>query len=178
MQTTTTQTNIPRERWQEHPNWPEQVLLVGSHRSFRRASQECIRRVSEGERFERAEALYNYWISGMRSHERYEEYKLYPYLEKRFGLSLDRAKAGHHELHDADRGVRSVFNALRAGAIDDTDGRDALAAALKRHDEVLGQHLDLEEEVVVPALLAMERVEFQHFLNTPITRLLRELTPS
>ena len=111
----------------------------------------------------------------MRSHERYEEVKLYPYLAKRFALSFDEAEAGHEALHEAHDDVLGAFRAITeraAESILDHD-REALVAALRHHDRVLGEHLDLEEELVVPPLLGMDPSEFQRLLSSSIHQLLR-----
>jgi len=47
-----------------------------------------------------------------RSHEGYEERKLYPYLEYRWGVSLDEARTGHVELHARADDVVEVFRSL------------------------------------------------------------------
>jgi len=163
---------IPRDLWADHPNWPEHVLLLGSHDNFRRFSLSLIQGLRDGRKPEQLEWRYKAWIRAMRSHEAYEERKLYPYLERRFGVSFEPAREGHGEMHEADEVIRTAFNALRAGATEDTP---LLERALEAHHSILIAHLQLEEDMVIPLLLEMDRDEFTVFLNSSIRRLLEKL---
>lgn len=146
---------LPRAAWADHPRFPTQVLLLGSHENFRHVSRVlCDRAAAGGDRAGIVE-VFGWWKAGMRSHERYEEGKLYPYLVHRFGISIAAMEVGHDELAVEDQRVRAAV---------DSDPL-ALAAALQRHDEVLLAHLDLEERTVIPALLALEPHEFQEYCD-------------
>ena len=167
---------LPRDAWSAHPNFPAHVLLMGSHANFRRYSLALIEALRRGAlEVDVVELGYTRWISAMRSHEAYEERKLYPYLGRRFGWSFDEAREGHEALHAAHDAVRSAFAALRAGAVADAPGRDALIAALQVHHDVLDAHLDLEEDHVIPLLLALSREEFETYLESSIATLMRQL---
>ena len=147
---------IPREQWTAHPRYPDQVLLLGSHANFRRISRYLIQAAEAGEAIGGIASLYRRWIAGMRSHEAYEERKLYPYLARRWGLSFAAARAGHELLH---RRHDEVIKALSQGYT--TDGR--LGAALRSHDVALDKHLELEEDLVIPGLLALAPEEFRAY---------------
>ncbi len=164
---------IPREAWEDHPHFPAQVLLLGSHENFRRVNRYLVEEVVKPGSVAGLQRLYASWISGMRSHEAYEEHKLYPYLARRWGVSFDAAAAGHDALHEVDHVVRAAFAA--AGRTPEPDARAALAAALARHERVLLDHLALEEDLVIPLLLALDPAEFDDYCHSSIGRLLAGL---
>ncbi len=168
-------TSIPREQWSTHPNYPTNLLLLGSHRNFRAINRKLVVRAEAAQHAQEAEVTsplpalartYRSWIQAMRSHEAYEEHKLYPYLEARWGVSLADAQAGHRALHDVHAWVCSAF---------DEHDAESSVAALRRHEQVLGDHLDLEEEHVIPLLLELPREEFARFTHSSIGALLRDL---
>ncbi len=153
--------SIPRDQWEAHPNFPEHALLLGSHESFRQISRHLRQHpLQKG-----AAWLYRHWKAAMANHERYEEEKLYPYLEARWGVSMDRALAGHKALHNADLRVRAYLEAPGP----------ALEDALTNHDEVLKEHLALEEEMVIPLLLQLSRQEFDTYYHSGLRALLEQL---
>ena len=95
----------------------------------------------------------------MKSHEAYEERKLYPYLEAKYDTNLATLTEQHDELGVLDTQVRAAW-----------DGTDALAVAhaLGAHDKALVRHLADEENAVIPLLLSLPRSEFEHFaISTP-----------
>lgn len=111
----------------------------------------------------------------MRSHEGYEEHKLYPFLERRWNVSFKAAEAGHHELHDRYDKVIEAFTRLRISTDDaEREGEEqTLIQALQNHDRVLRQHLELEEDLVIPLLLELSPEEFELYCNSSISTLLR-----
>lgn len=154
---------IPRSDWTNHRNYPGQVLLLRSHASFRDVSRRLIEACDESEDHGAIGLYYGMWISGMRSHEAYEEHKLYPYLERFHGLEVGPLEAGHQALHRAEKAVREAL-----------EGRGDLRSALVTHDEVLSDHLEAEEDAVIPLLLEMDGREFSRFISQPIHRLLAD----
>ena len=164
--------SIPRQEWSSHPNYPNNLLLLGSHQNFlaiNRRLVEQVQRQAEGSDLSWFARTYSSWIRAMRSHEAYEEHKLYPYLQARWGVSMAPAQAGHETLHEAHARVMSAF---------DTHDSVEAAAALLRHEEVLAEHLELEEQLVIPMLLELPRDEFLKFTHRSIHLLLRELNAS
>jgi hypothetical protein len=182
---------IPRAAWATHAHFPEQTLLLDSLEAFRRRRQwmlDSVRHVEPGgdgaERkrrrwLSRLGTEFDWWMAGMKAHERYEETKLYPYLERRWDTSLAEVAAGHLALDERKRQVREAF----AGALAATDPSrgapgtpaarvGALLAALGDHRRTLLDHLELEEDAVIPMLLALEPAEFRHYLATPARVLL------
>lgn len=161
--------DLPRHAWPDHPRYPRQVLLLRAHEYFRRTSRDLVRRADAGRDAAAIGWVFGAWKSAMSGHERYEEHKLYPYLEARWGLSCDPLRAGHHQLSELDAAVRA--------AVADCDGpaSAALHAALSIHDAALSAHLDVEEALVVPALLALSPDEFETYYRNNIRTLLAHM---
>lgn len=161
--------SVPRGEWSSHPNYPANLLLLGSHQNFRAINRGLVTHTDAlppGSDLTWVARRYKSWIAAMRSHESYEEHKLYPYLKARWGVSLESAQAGHRALHEAHDRVLAAFEAH--------DPEEA-SRALLRHEEVLDQHLQLEEDLVIPLLLELPRDEFVRFTHLSIRVLLREL---
>ena len=154
---------IPRHEWTAHPRFESQALLLGSHENFRAISEHLILAAESSESDVAIGALYWRWIAAMRSHEGYEEHKLYRYLAHRWGADFSVAEAGHAELHRCDR-------AVRAALVQPHD--TALVSALREHDAVLREHLEHEEDLVLPLLLELTPGEFDRFARSPIEALL------
>ena len=166
---------IPREDWTAHPRFRSQALLLGSHANFRRVSRFLVDRAAT-EKFVGLHSLFDRWIAAMRSHEAYEERKLYPYLEYRWRVSLDAARAGHDELHARADEVAEAFRSLARPADPADSAADppdnTVLRALQAHDLTLGEHLDVEEEAVIPLLLALDPEEFHRYYRSPLSMLI------
>jgi len=158
--------DLPREEWDDHPRFPAQTLLLGGHESFRRTSRSLLHRVESGGDRQGIGWVFHVWKGGMHSHEHYEEHKLYPYLSHVWGISFDEARAGHEALADAEARVFEHLGGSGAATAE-------LADALRHHDAVLTEHLALEEQLVIPALLALEPADFETFLRSDIASLRR-----
>lgn len=153
---------IPRSDWSAHPRYPSQALLLGSHANFRRISRHLVEHTARGDALRGLERLFRRWISAMRSHEAYEEYKLYPYLGRRWGVDFAEATAGHEALHERYDEVIAAFLA----ADGDVGGAPEVTGALERHDRALTCHLDHEEELVIPLLLSLTPQEFADYAES------------
>ena len=151
---------IPRAQWASHPRFSTQALLLGSHANFRRVSRYLVGKASE-EKFVGLHSLFDRWIWAMRSHEAYEERKLYPFLERRWGISLAEAREGHEVLHARPEEVTGAFHSLADPTDATTDNR--VLAALRAHDVALDAHLQLEEDAVIPLLLELSPEEFDAY---------------
>ncbi|MGB5223000.1 MAG: hemerythrin domain-containing protein [Polyangiales bacterium] len=166
---------IPREDWTAHPRFRSQALLLGSHANFRRVSSFLVDRAAS-EKFVGLHSLFDRWIAAMRSHEAYEERKLYPYLEYRWQVSLDEARTGHSELHARADEVAEAFRSLARPADPADSAADppdnTVLRALQAHDHTLGDHLDVEEEAVIPLLLALDPEEFHRYYRSPLSMLI------
>lgn len=152
---------IPRDEWVDHPSYPGQVLLLRSHQSFLATSRALLDAARTGDDSGRVGLYFGMWISAMRSHEAYEERKLYPYLAHFHGLETAPLCEGHQALHRAESEVRRALG-----------GETDLHAALLEHDRILRAHLEMEENAVVPLLLEMPGDEFSRVISQPIERLL------
>ena len=114
---------IPRDRWEAHPNYPAQTLLLGSHENFRVLAQRVLELAAD--RPDQSARLFRRFLYAMGSHERYEETKLYLYLTRRWGVSMDPLTLGHEAL--AERKTE-VFDAY-AGVLEREGGDDERAQA-------------------------------------------------
>ena len=157
---------LPRSEWDAHPHYPRQTLLLGAHEGFRRLSRGLVDRAASGGDIRNIGWVFEYWKAGMSGHEAYEEGKLYPYLEARWDVSCEPLREGHEALADVDHQVRAAITAR---------DRDALCEALEAHDRVLDAHLEAEEALVIPALLALEPSEFDVYYDSDIESLLAGL---
>jgi hypothetical protein len=92
----------------------------------------------------------------MRSHEHYEESKLYPFLRRRFGVKTAHLESGHQTLH-------AIEVELRAAAAERDE--QAWAIVMNTYDRVLDGHLRAEEDLVIPCLLALEPSEFRAYYD-------------
>jgi len=164
---------LGRDQWKTHPRFPSQTLLLGSHENFRNVSEVLVEEAAAGSFVRPVGSLYRRWIAAMRSHEAYEEGKLYPYLERRWKTSLESAEEGHQALHSAHDDVLAALEEARAE--DNLRSGEALHAALVRHDEVLRDHLTLEEDLVIPLLLELSPAEFVEYCDESIHVLMRRL---
>ncbi len=164
---------LDRSQWTAHPRWPAQTLLLESHQSFRGWSRwigDRVRVVGTGDPRRRARWLarleddFGWWTRGMRSHERYEESKLYPFLAAEWGATFEELEAGHRALGRAREAVGAGFVVARAERV---GGYDELTAALGEHGQVLLAHLDAEELRVIPMLLELDPGVFARLAGPP-----------
>jgi hemerythrin-like domain-containing protein len=167
---------VPREQWERHPRYPRQTLLIHSHEGFRKASRWVLERVREGDDLVTAAAVYGSWLRGMRNHEHYEEHKLYPFLSERWGISMTTLCRDHERLHQLDAEVRDGFqHAIVPRGRDAEACRVVLEEAVVAFDAALHRHLDDEENIVIPLLLALEPEEFNRYRHNPVGVLMAEL---
>ena len=150
---------LNRTNWAQHPNYPRQALLLGSHANFLRFTESLIE-VSKGlsPSAQRIGVEFQRLLSAMSGHEGYEESKLYPFLTRRYGLQVWPLEAGHKMLHNrSDEVLAAVAKAPSSGPI------PAVRRALEAHHQVLASHLRLEEDAVIPLLLRLPPAEFDQF---------------
>jgi len=176
--------DIPRASWHDHPHYPEQTLLLGSHEAFRNQSSYILEALGsldpadQGERrkrerwVRRMSRTFHWWMSGMRGHERYEETKLYPYLQRRYDHAFDLLEDGHVHLNERKQFVTRAFDLVVVGDPDEAVYLEDLIGGLKAHRDTLLEHLALEEDTVIPMLLALPPEEFRRYALNPISVLL------
>lgn len=165
-----------RRAWREHPNYPDHLLLVGGHETFRRLSREVLARAqarAEGWS-ETCELIFRLWHRAMGSHEAYEEHKLYPFLARRYRTSMAALRGDHRALHARRDEVLVALGTAR-DLPDDAAARGAAERALVAYDAELRDHLDREEATVIPLLLDLSPEEFRRYTRLPIGALLGDL---
>jgi len=156
---------IPREQWAAHPNFPAQTLLLGSHENFRMLALRVLELA--GTHPDRAQRLFRRWMYAMGSHENYEERKLYPYLTRRWGISMQALEDGHEALGERKAEVFDAFLGVlerEGGQAEET----RLRRSLRAFGDTLRAHLDLEERTVIPLLLALTPDEFAEYYYLPV----------
>lgn len=166
-------TSMAKGEWHTHPRFPSQTLPLDSHESFRHVSDVLVAEAAAGGFVRPVADLYGRWMAAMHSHEAYGEGKLYPDLERRFATSLEAAKAGHRALRTAHDEVVKALAKEQTG--DEPRATEALHQALPGHDDVLNTRLNVEEELVIPMLLALSPHEFVEYCDTSIDRLMQRL---
>lgn len=165
---------LNRSPWVDHPRYTRQVLLVDSHDSFlawmqafrdRLAQLEDGGGLSERQRsrlIARLPDQFTDWQRSMACHERYEERKLYPFLERRFAVSTAALALDHAALHlRADQCVDALSLISR-----ETPAPANFAhayAAFGSYAESLHTHLHNEEALVIPLLLDLCPADFQAY---------------
>ena len=85
---------------------------------------------------------------------------------------------GHEELHRRRDEVLAAFRAAESADLGDADWPATirrLRRAYQAHAEVLDEHLDLEEETVIPLLLELEPDEFADYYFLTLPELLRKM---
>jgi hypothetical protein len=140
------------KEWRAHPNFsgPASTLLI-IHHQFRVASERLLLFLER-----EGDALPNLGFVGrafaplattLHHHHHAEEQMLFPMIAKRTGTPPSRLESDHQELT---RSIEAVEKALVG-----SDNEIAMAAA-RAFDVILREHLDREEELVVPVLLEMK----------------------
>lgn len=177
---------LTRDRWHEHPSYPEQALLLDSHVAFRKRSAwitESLLYVAPdtsapGRKrlrwIKRLEREFDWWMRSMKSHERYEESKLYPYLTRRYGVSFAALIEGHKGLATHKDRVLKAFAEVAATDQDESAHFSALISGLHDHRQYLDGHLIEEEDLVIPLLLRLPASEFQRYVSTSAAELLAQ----
>jgi hemerythrin-like domain-containing protein len=158
-----------RRSWTGHASFPSQTLLLESHDSFAKYGlflQDRIQVLRRGELPERRVARlagrleneFTQWQWSMRCHERYEENKLFPFLECRFGCDCAALRGDHGLLHAKADACAEALTALAERL--DEDAWAAAAEGLQAYRSELRRHLCDEETLVIPLLLALPAAEF------------------
>lgn len=69
-------------------------------------------------------------------------------------------------------GSHANFRRVSRFLIDHAAHENRVLHALRAHDRTLGAHLDVEEDAVVPLLLALDPEEFDRYYHSPISMLI------
>ena len=156
---------FPRTEWEQHPNYPDQVLLLGSHDNFRRLSRYLVETAqAHPDNWRITCAIwFSRWQAAMGGHEHYEESKLYPYLARRYGMALETLVGDHRAMHELADGVRRSLL---------EDEPAAAHEMLRTYDDALVAHLRREEDLVIPMLLELPRDEFITYTSRSLKTLM------
>lgn len=118
-------------------------MLLGIHDRFREASAFLLE-----QRDLAAIARVFLPLAGtLHHHHHAEEAMLFPVVEKHTGVAPAQLQTDHDEITDAIDGLEAALRARHPVA--------TLAPLIRRFHDVLIAHLDREEELVVPVLLAL-----------------------
>jgi hypothetical protein len=185
----------PRADWEQHPSWATFMSAGGfngwpltAHRAFRRRSQEVIELVLHIQlllprlagkhpptmrlRMGTAAEHWKQWMSAMQGgHARFEERRLFKYIQARWGVDIGHLPQEHRELERCELAVAGAMAAaaelstpekMGDGGAEDLPGVAAmdysiraLLKALLDLDACTIRHLGEEEELVIPLLLDM-----------------------
>lgn len=164
---------LPAE-WTEHPSFAERAVLIESHRYLMRLGAWLIEQLDKVASEVSGTARRRRMLSkigdsfadllwGLASHARYEEQRLFPFLEAcHLSLSFERFERAHRELEALGADVQRCFAAARLagteGAVEAlrSQTRDSLA----RFRVQLGEHFHSEEQRVIPLVLALSAEDF------------------
>lgn len=158
---------IPREAWETHPQFEGLVRFwLERHEMFRKLmglmSQETqgfLDSRAAPQRFGQAISRYGgAFVNELHGHHQIEDHHYFPILrdkDPRIGLGFDILDADHRALD----GLLNGFVQSANGAIQGLNGQDPRAGAgrlltdLTELERQIGQHLNDEEDLVVPVIL-------------------------
>jgi iron-sulfur cluster repair protein YtfE (RIC family) len=151
-------TESDRATWKEHPNaaGPASMLLF-IHDHFRATSERLRSLVAGGADATTLAREFRPLAEVLHHHHHAEELMLFPAILRATGVAPERLVEDHVELMGAIDDVNASFTR--------TSTRERIEAALARFDDVLRAHLDREEELVVPVLLAMTPAEANRLIH-------------
>lgn len=135
-------------RWKKHPNIDGLAsTLLGFHDQFRLASERLLLLVDNEPDLGWVARAFMPLAQTLHHHHHAEEVMLFPVVHDLTGTEPERLATDHETLV---RAIADVEASLRAGA-----DRARAKAAVLRFDDVLVAHLDREEALVIPLLLAL-----------------------
>jgi hypothetical protein len=164
---------LPRE-WTEHPAFGQRAVLIESHRYLSRLGAWLIEQLdkvgSEVTGLARQRRIlgkigrsFADLLWGLSSHSRYEEQRLFPFLEAcHLSLSFERFDEAHRQLEEVAATVQRCFAAVTQarseGAVEAmrSQTRDALAGFCA----LLNEHFIAEEQRVIPLVLELSDEDF------------------
>jgi hemerythrin-like domain-containing protein len=151
-------TDADRATWREHPNvgGPASMLLY-IHDQFRAASERLRSLVAAGAEAATLARHFRPLAEVLHHHHHAEEVMLFPAVLRSTGVAPQRLVEDHVELTRA-------IEALEA-SLTNTTPRGAIESAVATFDDVLVAHLEREEQLVVPVLLAMTPAEAHQMMR-------------
>lgn len=165
-----------RKTWFENERFPAQALLLESHDGFLVSMGQFLDRMDQIESGEslsprqvlrfasRLDQEFRDLQWGMGCHERYEESKLYPFLDERFGSDCQRLGRQHGALHDLGAECEQLLAAAAESLKEDGNLKlDTAKEKVVAYGALLEAHLEHEETLVIPLLLELSPEEFERF---------------
>jgi hemerythrin-like domain-containing protein len=132
-------------------------MMLSSHDQFRTASKRLRSLVAAGTDAADLARMFRPFAEVLHHHHHGEELMVFPAVLRATGVAPERLVADHVEL------MRAIDDVAKSFAAPTTAER--MAAAVTTFDEVLCAHLDREEELVVPVLLAMTPAEVHRLFH-------------
>lgn len=161
--------DLPRERWQAHPNFREPTEnWMRAHQGFRQLgaivqddTEAFLNKDMEDQSYaQRLSWFGNLLVRNLHGHHTWEDRSFFPELEAadaRFAAGLEMLEADHIELDGLiDDVTRRANRVVKLEALDPpqmTDEAGPLRDTAERLNRFLGRHLTDEEELVVPIIL-------------------------
>ena len=118
--------------------------------------------------------MYDVYAHEIRSHMKYEEQNVFPYVEK----LLNQENVGDHDIDTFSKHhgqittrLRELKNIIIKYLPSDTQRNNQLTAVLYdlyKNEEWIGQHSEMEDEIFVPAIRRMERMSKQNDVSVKI----------
>eukprot|EP01084_Bolivina_argentea_P274100 467094_1 len=167
---------IDRKDWTKHESFTTQTLLIRSHRNFRSSSQRCVQFIFEAlksnkntkkqlQSIKTARNMYYSLMSSLQSHSRYEENKLFKYLEIKYNVNLSLLLEDHNTIHQLEEKCKSTLNdIIYCGQITKELLLKCLICFLE-FDDVFTRHLGEEESIVIPMLMELTYKEYVIYYN-------------
>lgn len=147
-----------RTTWRKHPNAPGPAsMLLYIHDHFRTASARLRSQAAKGAGVSVLARDFAPLAEVLHHHHHAEEMMLFPAIARATGVAPARLVEDHAELMRAIDEVTASFT--------DSGARTRIEAAAATFDEILRAHLDREEELVVPVLLAMTPGEAHQLIH-------------
>ncbi len=140
-----------RREWDSHPNYAGSIvqLLLEHHDNYRQFA-ERLRVLSVGAPRSQETVSVLQRLAGMlNAHSAAENHKIFPVVEGVIGQPMSDERGEHDALHAS---LGAIERGFAAG---DGPARNAIVTFV----DLLQQHLDAEEKVVVPALLSLTAAE-------------------
>ena len=167
---------IERKDWNKHKAFDTQTLLIRGHRNFRQSSQRCVKLISDVLKSNKnnkktlqlirmAQNIYYSLMNALHSHSRYEENKLFKYLERKYNVDLELLLEDHDLIDRMEEICKSSLNdIITAGSTT----KESVLKALKyfiKFDDNFTRHLGEEESIVIPMLLELTYKQYVQYYN-------------
>ncbi len=147
------------QRWATHRNWSKQAAMLRSHDRLEHASARVVEMTRETDEPGRAARAFRHLLPSVDSHLQYQEQKLLPFLEWRWGTSTAALLADQRALV-AQRS--EVIAALEAAAAD-AKLRGVALERLEAHHALLVRTLAATETLAIPLLVQLSPSELSSF---------------